>query len=122
LAKLFAELGDRALPISLDANNLHVVHARERGWRTAFVRDETIVLSEGRHELLVVPTGVPNLARLAAIATAWGLGLAPESLRWDTEPSKTHRATPARIDATHSPHRALESYSPRLINLQETTT
>ena len=89
LAKLAAELGDRAIPISLDAGNIHVTNARERGWRAACLRGETLVLSAGRHEMLVVPTAIPDLGLLAALTTAWGLGLAPESLRMDAETSPT---------------------------------
>ncbi len=90
LAKFVEELGDRAIPISNDAGNPHVIHARERGWRAACIRGEFIVLSEGRHEMLVVPTEIPDLGLLAALTTAWGLGIAPESLRLDGE-------TPSRI-------------------------
>ncbi len=89
LAKLAAELGDRAIPISLDADSLHVANARERGWRAACVRGETIVLSEGRHETLVVPTAIPDHGLLAALTTAWGMGLALESLRLDADNSPT---------------------------------
>ncbi len=85
LAKLAGEFGDRAIPISMEADNLLVINARERGWRAAFIRGEVIVLSEGRHEVLVVPAGMPVLALLAALTAAWGLGLAPESLRLDVE-------------------------------------
>ncbi|MFM9962451.1 MAG: hypothetical protein ACKV2Q_14660 [Planctomycetaceae bacterium] len=85
LAKLCVELGDRAIPISMDADNLLVRHARERGWRTACVRGEMIVLSEGRYEVLVAPTCELDLATLAALTTAWGLGLAPESLHANGE-------------------------------------
>ncbi len=86
LAKLVEEMGDRAIPISKDVDNLQVINARERGWRSACVRGDMIVLSEGRHEMLVVPTEIPDLGLLAALTTAWGLGLAPESLRLDGKP------------------------------------
>jgi cyanophycin synthetase len=112
LAKLVTELVDHALPISMDANNPHVVQARERGGRAACVRGETIVLSEGRHELLIVPNSAPDLVQLAATATAWGLGLAPESLCWSTGPSTSHPATSTRIDTRHARQRMTESYSP----------
>ena len=71
LAQLAVELGDRAVPISIDAGNPHVINARERGWRAACIRGEFIVLSEGRHEMLVVPTEIPDLGLLAALARAF---------------------------------------------------
>lgn len=111
LAKLVEELGERAIPISIDAGNPHVINARERGWRAACIRGETIVLSEGRHEVLVVPTSKPNLALLAALTTGWGLGLAPESLRLEIAASHEPSTLTSRTDASHSRRREPETYA-----------
>ena len=109
LAKLAAELGDRAIPISLDADSLQVVIAREHGWRAACIRGESIVLSEGRHEVLVVPTSDRDLAMIAALATAWGLGLAPESLRLEVPASQERATLTSRADASHTRRREPET-------------
>ena len=109
LATLVEELGDRAIPISRDAANLHVINARERGWRAACIRGEAIVLSEGRHEVLIVPTSEPNLALLAALTTGWGLGLAPETLRLEIAASHELSTLTSRTDASHSRRREPET-------------
>ena len=111
LAKLAMELGERVIPISTEADNLLVINARERGWRAACVRGETIVLSEGRHEVLIVPTSEPNLAQLAALTTGWGLGLAPESLRLEVAVSNEPSTLTSRTDASHSRRREPETYA-----------
>lgn len=111
LATLVEELGERAIPISMDAGNLQVINARERGWRAAWIRGETIVLSEGRHEVLVVQTSEPNLAQLAALATGWGLGLAPETLRLEVAAAHELSTRTSRTDASHSCRREPETYA-----------
>ena len=111
LAKLAAELGDRAIPISLDVDNRQVVNAREHGWRAACIRGQTIVLSDGRHELLIVPTSEPNLALLAALTTAWGMGLALESLCIEVVASHERSTRTSRTDASHSRRREPETYA-----------
>ena len=109
LATLVEELGDRAIPISMEDGNFHVINARERGWRAGCIRGESIVLSEGRHEVLIVPTSELDLGQLAALTTAWGLGLAPESLRLEVAASHERAPLTSRTDASHTRRREPET-------------
>jgi cyanophycin synthetase len=109
LAQLATGLGERAIPISLDAVNLHIANARERGWRAACIRGKSIVLSAGRHELLVEPTSEPTLALLAALTITWGMGLAPESLSLEVIASRERSTRTTRTDSRHIRQREPET-------------
>jgi cyanophycin synthetase len=77
---------------ALDGANPVLAEHRQKGGRTAFVRDGSIILAEGDRETRLMPVAEAPLTRggtigfqventLASVAAAWCLGVPPEVIR-----------------------------------------
>jgi cyanophycin synthetase len=69
----------------LDQSLPAIAQHREAGQRTVFLRDARIVMSDGAHEIAVLPLSGLKPAKaaqpsevMAAVAAGWALNLAPE--------------------------------------------
>ncbi len=85
----------------LDQSLPAIVQHRQDGQRTVFLRDARIVMSEGTHEIAVLPLSSLKPAKaaqpaevMAAVAAGWALNLAPELIAaglrtFELNPKKT---------------------------------